>query len=73
LIEDVTSTLDPLLDPLIQKQFFKGPHGRVLINLGGQVFDYDKRFKLYLSMRDPNPHLLPEIFMKLSVINFTVT
>jgi|LauGreDrversion4_2_1035121.scaffolds.fasta_scaffold28633_2 dynein heavy chain len=48
-------------------------HGRVLINFGGQTLDYDPNFKLYLSMRDPNPHLLPEVFMNLTVINFTVT
>ena len=48
-------------------------HGRVLINFGGQTLDYDPNFKLYLSIRDPNPHLLPEVFMNLTVINFTVT
>jgi dynein heavy chain len=37
------------------------------------VIDYDSKFKLFLSTRDPNPHLLPEITMKVTVVNFTVT
>ena len=44
-----------------------------MINFGNQVIDYDKRFRLFLSTRDPNPHLLPEVSMKVTVVNFTVT
>ena len=44
-----------------------------MINFGNQIIDYDRRFKLFLTTRDPNPHLLPELSMKVSVVNFTVT
>lgn len=30
-------------------------------------------FKLYFSSKIANPHFLPEIFIKVTVINFTVT
>ena len=73
LIEDVPNQLDSVLDPLLLQSHFKGPHGRILINFANEVIDYDSKFKLFLSTRDPNPHLLPEITMKVTVVNFTVT
>ena len=37
------------------------------------MIDYDSRFKLYMTTKMPNPHYLPEMFIRVSVINFTVT
>jgi len=37
------------------------------------VIDYDKRFRLYMTTKMSNPHYLPEIFIRVTVINFTVT
>jgi len=30
-------------------------------------------FKLYLTTKIPNPHYLPDTFIKVTIINFTVT
>lgn len=30
-------------------------------------------FKLYMTSKIPNPHYLPDTFIKVTVINFTVT
>ena len=35
--------------------------------------DYDPNFKLYVSTKMPNPHYLPEVCIKVTIINFTVT
>jgi hypothetical protein len=35
--------------------------------------DYDPSFKLYLATRLPNPHYLPEVCIKVNLVNFTVT
>ena len=47
--------------------------GRLLIHLGDSDIDYDPTFRLYMSTKLPNPHYLPEVCIKVTVINFTVT
>ena len=47
--------------------------GRKLIRLGDTDVDYDPNFKFYITTKMPNPHLLPEICIKVTLINFTVT
>ena len=72
LLEDVGEDLDPALDPILAKQIFK-QGGRFLIRLGDTDVDYDPNFKLYITTKLANPHYLPEIFIKVTIINFTVT
>jgi len=72
LIEDIGEVLDPSLEPVLQKATFK-QGGRLLIRLGDSDVDYDPAFKFYLTTKMPNPHYLPEVCIKVTVINFTVT
>jgi dynein heavy chain, axonemal len=72
LIEDIGEVLDPALEPVLQKATFK-QGGRLLIRLGDTDVDYDPAFKFYLTTKLPNPHYLPEVCIKVTVINFTVT
>lgn len=72
LLEEVGETLDPALEPILLKQTFKAG-GRTLIRLGDSDVDYDKNFRLYMTTKLPNPHYLPEICIKVTIINFTVT
>lgn len=44
-----------------------------MLNFGEKDIDYDHRFRLYITTKMPNPHFLPEICIKLTIINFTVT
>lgn len=72
LIEEVGETLDPALEPILLKQtFMQG--GRLLIRLGDSDVDYDKNFRFYMTSKLSNPHYMPEIFIKVTIINFTVT
>eukprot|EP00742_Colponemidia_sp_Colp-10_P007071 GILJ01007591.1.p1 GENE.GILJ01007591.1~~GILJ01007591.1.p1 ORF type:complete len:2165 (-),score=376.69 GILJ01007591.1:179-6499(-) len=72
LIEDIAETLDPILDPILTKKIVES-NGRRLIRLGDQDVDFDPNFKLYLTTKRSNPNYLPEICIKVTVINFTVT
>jgi dynein heavy chain len=72
LLEDVGEFLDPALEPVLSRAVFK-QGGRTLIHLGDSDVDYDPGFRLYMTTKLPNPHYLPEVCIKVTVINFTVT
>jgi dynein heavy chain len=71
-IEDIAEMLDPGLEPVLQKAVFNN-QGRMQIHLGDSDVDYDPNFKLYISTKMANPHYFPEVCIKVTVINFTVT
>uniref|UniRef100_A0A8C4KUF5 Dynein axonemal heavy chain 6 n=1 Tax=Equus asinus asinus TaxID=83772 RepID=A0A8C4KUF5_EQUAS len=72
LLEELRETLDPALEPILLKQTFISG-GRLLIRLGDSDIDYDKNFRFYMTTKLPNPHYLPEVCIKVTIINFTVT
>ena len=43
------------------------------VKVGDTFVDYDPKFNLYMTTKLANPHYLPEIFIKVTMINFTVT
>ncbi|XP_059580544.1 dynein axonemal heavy chain 6 isoform X2 [Alligator mississippiensis] len=72
LLEELKEALDPALEPVLLKQTFVSG-GRMLIRLGDSDIDYDKNFRFYMITKLPNPHYLPEVCIKVTIINFTVT
>jgi dynein heavy chain len=72
LLEDVHEELDPALEPILTRQLFK-QGGRLLIRLGETDVDYDEKFRFYITTKLPNPHYLPDICIKATVINFMIT
>jgi dynein heavy chain len=72
LMEDVGEMLDPSLETILNKQVFMSG-GRKLIRIGDSDVDYDENFKFYMTTKLPNPHYLPEVCIKVTIINFTVT
>jgi dynein heavy chain len=72
LLEEIEETLDPALEPILLKQTYVSG-GRTLIRLGDSDIDYDKNFRFYMTTKMSNPHYLPEICIKVTIINFTVT
>ena len=48
------------------------PRVAAQLELSTQV-DYDDLFKLFMTSKMPNPHYLPEVAIKTTIINFTVT
>jgi len=73
LIQDTEEVLDPMMDSVFGKQFMKTGDGRVLIRFADGDLDYNNMYRLYMTTKKPNPNYLPEIFIKVNVINFTVT
>ncbi|KAA6382715.1 MAG: putative dynein heavy chain, partial [Streblomastix strix] len=72
LLEDVGESLDPQISPLLLQQTVR-QGGRVIIRLGNQDVDYNVNFKLYITTKLANPHYLPDVCIKVTIINFTVT
>ncbi|KAA6386742.1 MAG: putative Dynein-1-beta heavy chain, flagellar inner arm I1 complex, partial [Streblomastix strix] len=72
MLEDVGETLDPQLAPLLTQQTVK-QGGRTILRLGDQDVDFNPSFRLYITTKLANPHFLPDLFIKSTIINFTVT
>lgn len=72
LVEDVGEDLDPPLDPILLKLTFK--QGNIeYISLGDNIIEYNKKFRVYITTKLRNPHYLPEVCNKVTLINFALT
>ncbi|OQR86425.1 dynein heavy chain [Achlya hypogyna] len=72
LLENVEEELDPSLEPVLLKQVFKRS-GQNLLHLGDADIPYSDSFRFYITTKLANPHYMPEVCIKVTVINFTVT
>lgn len=72
LLENVAEELDPSLEPLLLKQTFKQA-GVMCIRLGENVIEYSSEFRFYITTKLRNPHYLPELATKVSLLNFMIT
>jgi dynein heavy chain len=72
LLENIEETLDPSLEPLLIKNLVK-VSGQWAIRLGDTMVTYNNDFKFFITTKLANPHYLPEICIKVCIINFTVT
>ena len=72
LLENIEEELDPALEPILLKQTFKkGP--TFYLKLADNDVPYNSDFRFYMTSKLTNPHYLPEISIKVTLINFTVT
>ncbi len=67
LIENCPETLDPILEPILLKQFIKSSAGNITIRLGDATIEYDANFKLYMTTNLRNPHYAPEVCVKVGI------
>lgn len=72
MLENIEEVLDPQLDPLLTKSIVKY-NGVPSIRMGDDWIMYNFDFKFMMTTKLPNPHYLPEVCIKVCLINFTVT
>ncbi|CAM9368513.1 unnamed protein product [Chrysoparadoxa australica] len=72
LLENIGEELDPSLEPLLLKQLFK-QGGVDCIRLGDSTVEYSPNFRFYITSKMRNPHYLPEISVKVTLLNFMIT
>ncbi|VVD03486.1 unnamed protein product [Leptidea sinapis] len=68
ILEDVEAPLDPVL---MKNTYMQA--GKEYIALGDNVIEYHPNFRLYMTTKLRNPHYLPEVFNKVTLINFALT
>jgi dynein heavy chain len=72
IFENVTEELDPVIDPVLEKNFiYKGDLKSIIV--GGNEIDWNDNFKLYMITKLDNPKYSPEVAGKTMIINFQVT
>uniref|UniRef100_H2Z3M9 Uncharacterized protein n=1 Tax=Ciona savignyi TaxID=51511 RepID=H2Z3M9_CIOSA len=72
LLENVAEELDPSLEPLLLKQTFK--QGEMLCcSFDANVIEYSSDFRFYITTKLRNPHYMPELATKVSLLNFMIT
>ncbi|KAK0049220.1 dynein heavy chain 3 axonemal-like isoform X1 [Biomphalaria pfeifferi] len=72
LLENVGEELDPVLEPVLQKLTFR-QQGVDYMRLGDNIIEYSPDFKMYITTGLRNPHFLPEVSVKVCLLNFMIT
>eukprot|EP00937_MAST-01D_sp_MAST-1D-sp2_P000693 g693.t1 len=72
LLENIMQDLDPSIEPLLLKQTFK-TGGVICIRLGDSTIEYSENFRFYMTTKLRNPHYLPEVVVKVTLLNFMIT
>ncbi|KAG5343357.1 DYH7 protein, partial [Acromyrmex heyeri] len=72
LLENIEEDLDAILEPILLKQTFKHA-GAWCIKLGDAIIEYNINFRLYITTILRNPHYLPEIAVRVTLLNFMIT
>eukprot|EP00003_Mantamonas_plastica_P000096 TRINITY_DN1008_c0_g2_i7.p1 TRINITY_DN1008_c0_g2~~TRINITY_DN1008_c0_g2_i7.p1 ORF type:complete len:3819 (+),score=1555.84 TRINITY_DN1008_c0_g2_i7:2346-13802(+) len=72
LIEDVGNELDPILDPVLEKNYIAYGRGKKKVQFGDTDVEVIDGFKLYITSNLSNPTYSPEVSAKCSVIDFAV-
>ncbi|MEQ2228566.1 Dynein heavy chain 3, axonemal, partial [Ilyodon furcidens] len=72
LMEHVGEELDPVLEPVLLKQTFK-QQGVEYMKVGENIVEYSPGFLFYMTTVLRNPHYLPEVAVKVCLLNFMIT
>jgi dynein heavy chain len=72
LLENVGEELDAALEPVLLQLLFK-QGGQEMMKIGDNTIPYNDAFRFYLTSKLPNPHYPPEVCVKVTLLNFTIT
>ena len=75
LLEDIPERgLDAVLDPVLLRQVSQGSGGQMCVQIGdASDVPWDPNFRLFCTTRLANPHYMPEMCIKVSLLNFSIT
>ncbi|GMH70086.1 hypothetical protein TrRE_jg13191 [Triparma retinervis] len=72
LLENIKEELDASLEPILLQQTFK-QGGTMMMKIGDNTIPYSDMFKFFITTKLPNPHYAPEVQVKVSLLNFSIT
>lgn len=72
LLENIGEEIDAVLEPVLVKQIYK-QQGVYYLKLGENILEYSFNFRFYITTRLRNPHYLPEVAVKVTLLNFMIT
>ena len=72
LIDGIQNEVDPVLDPVLEKQYVIRGKSKTL-SVQEQDITLNDNFNMFLFTRIPNPKFSPELSAKTLIIDFTVT
>ncbi|NXH72361.1 DYH3 protein, partial [Hydrobates tethys] len=72
LLENIGEELDAFIEPILSKLTFK-QQGVEYMKLGENIIEYSRDFRFYITTRLRNPHYLPEVAVKVCLLNFMIT
>jgi len=72
VLENVNEELDAALEPVLLQQKFK-QGGQIMMKIGENTIPYNDTFKFFMTTKLPNPHYPPEVCVKVTLLNFTIT
>ncbi|GAB1862505.1 Dynein heavy chain 3, axonemal [Camponotus japonicus] len=72
LLENILEEIDAILEPVLLKNIYK-QRGVLYMKFGETVLEYNPNFRFYITTRLRNPHYLPEITVKVTLLNFMIT
>jgi dynein heavy chain len=72
LLEDIEESLDAAIEPVLQRSTFK-EKGQVMMKIGENNVPYNDAFRFFMTTKLPNPHYPPEVCVKVTLLNFTIT
>lgn len=72
LLENILEEIDAILEPVLLKNIYK-QRGVLYMKFGEIVLEYNPNFRFYITTRLRNPHYLPEIAIKVTLLNFMIT
>ncbi len=71
-MENIGEEIDPSWDSILTPKIVSR-NGVKEINLGDKSVEFNDSFRFFMTTTLPNPHYSPEIFAKVTVINFGIT
>jgi len=72
LLENILEVLDPAIEPVLLRQVFRQGTG-LCMKIGDKTVEYSPNFRFYMTTKLRNPHYLPEVAVKVTLLNFMIT